>query len=247
MAHSAKQALHQRLVGLVANPGSVLTLHYACGDITAGPSHLNPVTCLAVRECQSGQIRSFGFAQTAPKQATSAQLRAAELMFLNQFLSYLATKQGATVVHWNMNSSTYGFPHLEARHAALGGSPLSRQPLSAIVSNALELSRTFSELLGDNYVNGKPRLKALAERNELTMRDFVDGKNEVLALRRKDYALLERSTNRKVQLLSEFLNLAATSRLRTDRWEHNTVAWVANRPWTRWAVPGLRIALGTLH
>jgi len=113
-------------------------------------------------------------------------------------------------------------------------------------SNSLELSAALVELFGDGYIS-KSRIRKLAERNNLTMLDFVDGEEEALAFLRKDYALIQRSTIRKVQLLSEFLNLAATSRLKTDRWEQNAVAWVANRPWTRWAVPAVRFALGVFH
>lgn len=199
------------------------------------------MTCVAFRECHSGQIKSFSLAEHLSKQATPAQQRAAELKLLNRFYSHMATRQGATIVHWNMNSATYGFAHLEARLALLGG-----QPQVIKSSNCLELSWALVELFGDDYI-GKPRIRKLAERNGLTMLDFVDGDEEALAFGRKDFPLIQRSTIRKVQILSEFLNLAATSRLKTDRWEQNVVAWAASKPWTRWGVPAIRFALGIFH
>ena len=113
----------------------------------------------------------------------------------------------------------------------LGGRPF---PLHG--ESTVELSWAMVAVFGDKYIND-PKIPKLAARNQLTMLDFMDGKSEADALARGDYAAIQRSTIRKVQLLSEFLNLAATNRLRTDRWEQNIVAWIASRPWTRWAVP----------
>ena len=78
-------AVHHKLRALVDSPSNVLVIHYACGDIRSGPSNQVPISCVAIRECGSGQIRSFGLADADVGTPTDI----AERKLLDRLFAYM--------------------------------------------------------------------------------------------------------------------------------------------------------------
>jgi hypothetical protein len=106
-----------------------------------------------------------------------------------------------------------------------------------------ELSAALIGLYGADYI-AHPRLRKLAERNRITMTDFLDGAEEALAHHRGDHAAIQRSTIRKVHILGDFILLTATNKLKTDKWRQNLVAWLARNQWPKFVIVVARYLLG---
>ena len=131
---------------------------------------------------------------------------------LQELFDFVEANRNHLWVHWNMRDINYGFAALEHRASALRGDKLK----FAIPDHAkFDLSRIFAGIYGVSYI-GHPRLRKLVEKNNITDRDFLDGKEEARAFEHEQFVELHRSTLRKVDILCSLADRAYTGELETN-------------------------------
>lgn len=123
-----------------------------------------------------------------------------EEKLLSDFFKFLEKYKDFFWVHWNMRDINYGFPALEHRFKALGGSPVY---LSDEVK--FDLPRILYERFGKKYAE-HPRLENLVKQNNITDKNFLNGAQEAEAFKNHEYLKLHQSTLRKVDIFDCILS-----------------------------------------
>jgi hypothetical protein len=225
--HNAKRQLDE----VFRSPDKVLAIHYSCESFYNLPDgRSSRVTSIAIRNLQSGQTESFSIHQIA--EIRRMPLNSAEIEeyyndlekdMLDAFNQYLGQHTGYHWLHWNMRDKNYGFQAIAHRHKVLGGDPIIVQD-----DRKIDLSRLLIDLYGVGYI-AHPRLEKLLERNHITAKDFMTGKQEADAFEQKRYVDLHRSTLRKVDILCNIAQRAHDGTLKTNAsWkEAQGVSWEA--------------------
>jgi hypothetical protein len=136
---------------------------------------------------------------------------------LDDFFEHARINQNQKWLHWNMRDANYGFPALEQRHRALGGTPFHIDE-----RNLFDLSRILIGIFGVGYI-GHPRLQNLMTLNNMTAMDFLSGEEEAIAFVNKQFVRLHQSTLRKVDVLANIAERAHNGSLKvlSSWWERN--------------------------
>ncbi len=100
---------------------------------------------------------------------------------LDEFYDFVRRHATHKWIHWNMRDINYGFKAIEHRYKVLGG-----EPLEIHEGNKLDMARLMVHAYGVGYV-GHPRLEKLVQRNRITDRDFLTGKEEADAFDNGEY------------------------------------------------------------
>ena len=109
-----------------------------------------------------------------------------------------------------MRDVNYGFAAIEHRSRVLGGTPVQVSE-----DRKFDLSRALVDLYGVGYI-GHPRLEKLLEKNKITAKDFLTGKQEADAFDNKEFVKLHQSTLRKVDCLANLFERALNGTLKTN-------------------------------
>ena len=183
---------------LKKSQNSILILHYACTDVTKSPVI---ITSISIKDYSTGQTSSFSFDEFGN-----------EKNLLSEFVKHVKKYQNHIIVTWNQKSSTYGIQHMQRRCKELGvdeGFPIDLEQVT-------DLDDIFTEKYGRNYVDD-PKLRCLAELNNITLKNFVDGIGEIRLFEDKEYKKIENSTNRKVNIIADYLASAFNNQLKTSK------------------------------
>jgi len=183
---------------LKKSQNSILILHYACTDITNSPVI---VTSISIKEYSSGQIFSFSFDEYGN-----------EKELLSAFVSKIKEYQSYTILTWNQKSSTYGIQHIQRRCRDLEAT----EDFPIQMEQVVDLDDIFTKKYGRNYVDD-PKLRCLAEVNNITLKNFVDGIDEIRLFDKKEYKKIENSTNRKVNVITDYLITALNNKLKISK------------------------------
>jgi hypothetical protein len=220
-----------KLGELFTQPAQVSTIHYSCESFYYLPDGRSPrITSIAVRKLDTAQTTSFSIHQTAELRSAPMAAAAIEPLYnelekemLDQFYTYLQNQSMQTFLHWNMRDKNYGFQAIEHRYRVLGGTPFVVPD-----DRKVDLSRLFIDLYGVGYI-GHPRLENLLEKNHITARDFMTGKQEGDAFVAGKYVDLHRSTLRKVDVFCNLASRAYDDKLKTlATWrEAHGLSWEA--------------------
>jgi hypothetical protein len=212
---SERDAAYQSIKRLFQAPHGVFALHYAC-DHFIDPTRTTSARIVAICVLDLGhrQGPTFSLSRSAEKlkidsQGFTTQLDKVERDMLGQFFKYVRAHKDKTWLHWNMLSSSYGFQALEHRFSVLGGSP-------HVIPNdrRVSLSNLLKSLYTDRFET-EPRIKALADRNQLSTKQLLEGKEEPERFRTGDLSAVDFSVHRKTQLICEFAKLAYEKKLKT--------------------------------
>jgi hypothetical protein len=201
---------------LLEQQSIVNVIHYSCESFYDRKDGTSPrVTSIAVQNLSNGQVASFSIHQIAERNGllpTELEERYDEFekQMLEEFYNFVKIHNNFKWLHWNMRDINYGFQALEHRCRVLKGEPV-RIPDSALY----DLSRIIIDIYGTSYIE-HPRMERLMEKNGITKKDFLSGKDEALAFERKDYVKLHQSTLRKVDILSSIANRAWKQTLKTN-------------------------------
>jgi hypothetical protein len=168
-----------------------------------------------MRNLGTGQTQSFSIHKQAevagvPSGSITEQYDRLEREMLTDYFEAVRTHQGYSWVHWNMRDVNYGFAAVEHRMRVLGGAPV---PIDD--SRKFDLGRLLPALYGMKYI-GHPRLESIVDKNSITRRDFLTGKDEADAFNAGEYVRLHQSTLRKVDALASILERAVDGRLKTN-------------------------------
>ena len=139
-----------------------------------------------------------------------------EKSMLDEFYEYVRRHANHKWLHWNMRDINYGFPALAHRIQVLGGSP---EPIDE--SQLIDIARLLIAVYGPAYT-GHPRLITLIEKNKISNRDLLSGKDEASAFENGDYVNLHLSTLRKVDIFANIIDRFSCGTLKTNtRWKDN--------------------------
>ena len=190
-------------------------LHYACQGFDTSDRR---ITGVAARNLGDGATRSFSIDTELrrigvdPALATPGELDRAERSLLFAFYEFVSRNlNGVFWLHWNMRNATFGFLALENRFRLLGGTPVEVPE-----SQRIDLAARMIDLYGDDYAAPENRLRALAERNRLVLRDLLDGADQAQALIHHDYAKVDRSLLVRIDLIYAVAIKANEGTLKTD-------------------------------
>ncbi len=196
-----KKAL-ERFSVIMDDAAHSLVIHYSCESFYDRPQGTSPrVTSIAVRNIESGQTDSFSIHQIAerkglPLEQIDQHYDGLEEEMLDEFYDFVRRHATHKWIHWNMRDINYGFKAIEHRYKVLGG-----EPLEIHEGNKLDMARLMVHAYGVGYV-GHPRLEKLVQRNRITDRDFLTGKEEADAFDNGEYVKLHLSTLRKVDVMA---------------------------------------------
>jgi hypothetical protein len=207
----------------------VICVHYACEDLGKAKNRPPKVSCIAVRDIAGDEVRVVSHRNFARDDTQTirentgglfwkriserrpASEPAPELQVLEAFYDLLQHHPEAQVVHWNMNSASFGFDAIGDRYYSLTG----KKPPYSIPSHRLhDLDAMLGKRYGAEYAS-HPKLKSTAELNACSMRSFLLGVDEAAAFERGDFAVIEASTRAKVDIIATLLRAACNGSLRT--------------------------------
>ena len=175
----------------------LIIIHYACTDVTISPTI---ITSISIKNYSNEQIQTFGMDSFKT-----------EKKILIEFVKFLKKNTDKIFVTWNQKSNTYGFQHLEQRckeNDVVSSLPINQDQMT-------DLDNIFERQFGQKYAK-HPKLRYLAELNDLTLMNFVDGENELSLYDKAEYRKIENSTNRKVAIISSLLTLSLDNKLKVD-------------------------------
>lgn len=201
---------------IVSNPSSVLIIHYSCESFYDTNEGKTPrITSIAVRYFNSAQTKSFAIHRIAEiKRIAFHEIEAhydeLEKDMLKEFFQFVKKNKESLWVHWNMRDLNFGFEAIENRFTVLGG-----KPEIIDTKKKIDLSRSLVDIYGLSYI-GHPRLEKLAEKNKISMRDFLAGESEAKAFNNKEYIKLHQSTLKKVDIFHTILEKVAQRDLKTN-------------------------------
>jgi len=213
---SRRQKELERIDRIMEHPEDALVIHYSCESFYDREDGKTPrVTSIAVRNLESGQTESFSIHKIAeqqkiPFETIHEHYDQLEKEMLEEYFKFLNENQGKTWIHWNMRDINYGFSALEHRFKALGGTPFMLTE-----GKKFDLSRAMVSLYGIGYI-GHPRLTKLMEKNNITSKDFLTGKEEADSFENKEYVKLHQSTLRKADILANIFERVADGTIKTN-------------------------------
>ena len=204
------------LANLITAASHVQVIHYSCESFYDRIDERSPrITSIAVRNLESESTRSFSIHAKAEVEHLAGrdvidQYDKLEKLMLDDYFDFVEHNLADTWLHWNMRDSVYGFQAIEHRYGVLGGNPVVVPE-----SNKVDLSSLLVDIYGPNYI-GQPRLASLVQKNRITDKDFLKGKDEAVAFEGHEYFKMHLSTLRKAHVLSQIATLADEGRLETN-------------------------------
>lgn len=201
---------------LHSHPANLLVIHYSCESFYDIKDGRTPrITSIAVRYYDTGQTFSFSIHKVAERQGVSisdieVHYDSLEKKMLDEYFEFVKEHKHCKWIHWNMRDINYGFYAIEHRYQVLGG-----EPYVIANENKYDLGRKIIDMYSNKLI-GHPRLEKLMERNEMTMKDFLSGKDEALAFENKEFVKLHQSTLRKVDILQSLVERIIDNQLLTN-------------------------------
>lgn len=205
-----------KMNSLMDSAETTLVIHYSCESFYDRTDGRTPrVTSIAARNLSSGQTESFSIHKVAeqkhvPSNQIDANYDDLEKEMLDEFFDFVRSHQQSSWIHWNMRDVNYGFAAIEHRYRVLSGNPFS-----IAESKKFDLARALVSIYGREYI-GHPKLESLVDKNSITKRDFLLGKEEAEAFSNKEYIKLHQSTLRKVDTIANIFSHACDQTLQTD-------------------------------
>ena len=206
----------QKMDMILEQASTALVIHYSCESFYDKTDGRSPrITSIAVRNLASAQTDLFSIHRIAEEQSVSfneidQQYDSLERDMLERFFAFVTNHQPFHWIHWNMRDVNYGFAAIEHRFRVLGGTPIQ-----IAEDRKFDLSRALIDLYGVGYI-AHPRLETLIEKNKITAKDFLTGKDEAAAFENKEFVKLHQSTLRKVDTLANILERASSNNLKTN-------------------------------
>lgn len=167
----------------------IIVFHYACTDVEKSPVI---ITNISIKEYSTGQIISFSLAEYKD-----------EKTLLTEFIKHMKKYSDAIIITWNQKSTTYGIQQMQQRCKELE----IDEKIPIRIEQLVDLDDIFTKMYGRGYVD-HPKLRKLAEVNNITLKNFVEGEKEIQLYYQKEYKKIENSTNRKVSVIADYLSSA---------------------------------------
>lgn len=212
-----RQEAKQSLEKINIAKGKVLVIHYSCESFYGKAGYTPRVTSIGILNKENNESTIFSLHLTAQimkinlAESSSIELDEVERTMLSEFNSFVDEHKSYVWIHWNMRSASYGFKAISNRFRILGGNEIIIPD-----TNKVDLRAIFGQLYTYNFEKDEPngQLLNLAERNNISGRDALPGREEASAFEQKDYLLLHMSTLRKVEIIDRLLSAYQSGKLK---------------------------------
>ena len=203
-------------------------IHYSCEsfyDTNEQSFKTGRITSIGLRNLEDAQTHYWSIWLSAEikkkEEKIDESLDELEKDILEQYFNFIKMNPRSYYIHWNMRDIKYGFQALEHRYRVLGG-----EPTHISDDKKFDLARALVSLYGRNYAsheytgsNGtkhKGRLMVLAAMNKVATKDAMEGSEEAIAFKEKNYKALHMSTLRKLDMLANFFDRAHAGTLKNN-------------------------------
>lgn len=231
-----------KLDTVFAAPERAFAIHYALQELrrdrSAGPP---PVAAVAVRNIGTGREHIFSLNTEAAQAGLDIssslsrdQLIALEYSMMFKLYEFISANLDHHFVHWYMRDEGFGFTALELRfrtllsdvarsiygaRSTLAAAPFGfggyGLPFPARVAEGRRVD--LAGVLGHLNGIGPVGLRKLAESNDLSLADMIEGAQEPVAFSQGNHAHLAWSSATKARLIAEIAALAWRGTIRPPR------------------------------
>lgn len=203
--HSKRKGAKETLKNICERRTNFLIVHYSCQSFYNIPEGKTPrITSIAVKYYDSSQTKSFSIHKVAetkniPFDEIDAHYDTLERSMLDAFYDFINRHSRNSWIHLNMRDINYGFEAINHRYSVLGGVPTEIEDYLKI-----DLGRLLVDLYGNKYIE-HPRFEMLCKKNNVTMMNFLSGKEEAEAFENCEYVRLHQSILRKVDNMQSII------------------------------------------
>ncbi len=231
-----------RLGAVFTAPDRAFAIHYALQELRRDRSDgAPPVAAVALRNIGSGREHIFSLKAEAEaagldisKSLSRGQLIALEYSLLFNLYAFIEAHRSWLFVHWYMRDEGFGFLALEKRFRQVlselsqtiygarsvpPSTPFGFGQHTSLIPIQIEpgLRVDLAGVLDDLYGIGPVGLRKLAESNDLSVADMIEGIHEPGAFRQGNHAHLAWSCATKARLIGELAVLASRGTIRPPR------------------------------
>jgi hypothetical protein len=202
--HGDYSSLVRRLCRIRDERADLYVAHYACASLTeaqAGPAAVSAVGFIGL---QSDEAIVYSVADRGQEQ---------ELYVLESAFAFLREHSGATLCHWRMGSTEFGFRALANRLSIVSNRPAPGLPGE---DSLVHIPQLISMGYGADFAD-HPKLDNLIDLNALSRRHSKSGKEEAELFTRNEHAAIRRSLNEKLSHLRTLLLRLLDGELETKR------------------------------
>ena len=182
---------------------NILIIHFASTDLENSPVI---ITSISVKNYFTEYSEPFSF-----------EAYGNEKRLLSEFVKFMENHKKYIIVTWNGTDTTYGIPLIARRCKELN--IVEQLPIE--LEDVVDLDKIFKKRYGRDYVNGHPKLRILAEKNQFTLKNFVEGIEEIRLFDNEKYRKIEMSTERKVKVIANCLSASIDDTLKTSTIDQN--------------------------
>jgi REase_DpnII-MboI len=187
----------------------IIAIHYACESFYDAKDRPAAVACIAVADGAEGSSTAFSLSD-APPSISSPKDREVDL--LRRFYEFLGSRQDARIVHWNMNSATYGFVALANRFRFLTEQPPPHEPST---DRLFDLDDIIAHKFGIYYAKD-PKLPNIITLNDLRKRFYLKGADEAKRFKDNDIGAIRSSVTEKASRILDLSRLLVGGSLKTQ-------------------------------
>jgi hypothetical protein len=186
----------------------ILVVHYACENLYDAKDRPAAVACIGAVDIRDDTSNTFSVADAPP----AVEGEAREVEMLDRFYRHLQGRPDAHIIHWNMNSSTYGFAALALRYRYLTGRDPAYEPPT---SRLKDLDSMIVRQFGEEYAK-HPKLPQMAALNNCNTRFMLEGREEAERFSKGDIGAVKNSVTTKTRVISSLLLKFMAGKLQTQ-------------------------------
>ncbi|WP_291117874.1 hypothetical protein [Empedobacter sp. UBA7248] len=210
----------QKLLNLILeDKNKSLIIHYSCESFVTSHGRTPRITSICLRYLASSQTKSFSIhlqAQFENKDfnnLTTEEYDLLEKKMLEEFYKFSKSHKEYKWIHWNMRDSNFGFDAIANRYRILGGESFQIDD-----DRRYDFPRILGKLYTYGYEENQPygRLLNLANRNNISIKDALKGKEEAEAFDNKEYLKLHKSSLKKVDIIESIIDRADKNELKVN-------------------------------
>jgi hypothetical protein len=207
------------ITSLKKKNNKALIIHYSCESFFNLNGRTPRVTSICIKDRGSNTTKTFSIHIQAQIEKFDLccidddEYDILEKKMLIDFYKFVNKHHTCNWIHWNMRNASYGFEAIGNRFRILGGTPKEIES-----KFKFDLPEILGKIYTYKFEKHKPngQLLNLANRNEISNRDALIGKDEATAFDNRDYLKLHMSTTRKVEIIDRILTLEEENKLKVE-------------------------------
>lgn len=207
------------LNSILEDKNKSLIIHYSCESFVTSHGRTPRITSICLRYLASSQTKSFSIhlqAQFENKDFNNLTIQEYDFLekkMLEEFYEFAKSHKDFKWIHWNMRDSNFGFDAIANRYRILGGEPFQIDD-----DRRYDFPRILGKIYTYDYEKNLPdgRLLNLANRNKISIKDALKGKEEADAFDNKEYLKLHKSSLKKVDIIESIIDRSDKNELKVE-------------------------------